>query len=151
IRSGGFDLNGMWSPWYVQHKLYAGLRDAYHLTGNPLALEVEVKALEWVDGILSRLNEAQIQRMLATEVGWMNEIMIDLDADPGDRAGLQAADYFEQRAVIDPLARHEDILAGKHGNTQVPKLLGALMRYVYTGDTHDGFAAGFFWDRVADH
>ena len=34
IQSGGFDLNGMWSPWYVQHKLYAGLRDAYRLTGN---------------------------------------------------------------------------------------------------------------------
>ena len=28
IRSGGFDLNGMWSPWYVQHKIFAGLRDA---------------------------------------------------------------------------------------------------------------------------
>src|SRR5262245_62267706 len=25
------------------------------------------------------------------------------------------------------------------------------MRYVYTGDTRDGFAAGFFWDEVADH
>jgi len=29
IRSGGFDLNGLWSPWYVLHKVYAGLRDAY--------------------------------------------------------------------------------------------------------------------------
>jgi len=26
IRSGGFDLNGLWSPWYVQHKLYSGPR-----------------------------------------------------------------------------------------------------------------------------
>src|SRR5262245_11850285 len=100
IRSGGFDLNGMWSPWYVQHKLYAGLRDAYHLTGNPLALEVEVKALEWVDNILSQLTEAQIQRMLATEFGGMSEIMIDLYADTGDRRWLKAADYFEHRAVI---------------------------------------------------
>ena len=37
IRSGGFDLNGMWSPWYVQHKIYAGLRDAYRNTGNRTA------------------------------------------------------------------------------------------------------------------
>src|SRR5438132_9534130 len=29
IRSGGFDLNGLWSPWYVEHKIFAGLRDAY--------------------------------------------------------------------------------------------------------------------------
>ena len=28
IRSGGFDLNGLWSPWYVEHKIFAGLRDA---------------------------------------------------------------------------------------------------------------------------
>ncbi|MEP6764958.1 MAG: beta-L-arabinofuranosidase domain-containing protein, partial [Gemmatimonadaceae bacterium] len=32
IRSGGFDLNGLWSPWYVLHKTYAGLRDAYRYT-----------------------------------------------------------------------------------------------------------------------
>ena len=34
IRSGGFDLNGMWSPWYTLHKTYAGLRDAYRFTGQ---------------------------------------------------------------------------------------------------------------------
>ena len=34
IRSGGFDLNGLWSPWYTLHKTYAGLRDAYRYTGN---------------------------------------------------------------------------------------------------------------------
>jgi hypothetical protein len=27
--SGSFDLNGLWSPWYVLHKTYAGLRDAW--------------------------------------------------------------------------------------------------------------------------
>ena len=42
IRSGGFDLNGMWSPWYTLHKTYAGLRDAYRFTGNQTALEVEL-------------------------------------------------------------------------------------------------------------
>ncbi len=29
IRSTYFDLNGLWSPWYVLHKTFAGLRDAY--------------------------------------------------------------------------------------------------------------------------
>jgi DUF1680 family protein len=151
IRSGGFDLNGMWSPWYVQHKLFAGLRDAYRLTGNRTALEVEIKFAEWADGILSKLTPAQIQRMLATEFGGMDEIMIDLYADTGDQRWLKAADYFEHHAVIDPLARHEDILAGKHGNTQVPKLLGSLERFIWTGEARDGFAAAFFWDRVAEH
>ena len=53
IRSGGFDLNGMWSPWYVEHKIFAGLRDAYRMTGNRMALEVEIKFAGWVDDILS--------------------------------------------------------------------------------------------------
>ena len=53
IRSGGFDLNGMWSPWYVQHKIFAGLRDAYRYTGNQTALEVEIKFAAWAESILS--------------------------------------------------------------------------------------------------
>ena len=151
INSGGFDLNGMWSPWYVQHKLFAGLRDAYRLTGNRTALELEIRFAQWADGLLSKLTPVQIQRMLATEFGGMNEMMVDLYADTGDKRWLKAADYFEHHAIIDPLARHEDILAGKHGNTQVPKLFGSLERFIYTGEARDGYAAAFFWDRVANH
>ncbi len=151
IQSGGFDLNGMWSPWYVQHKLFAGLRDAYRLTANRTALQVEIKFAEWADGILSPLNDAQIQRMLNTEFGGMNEIMADLYADTADKRWLKACDYFEHRAIVEPLARHEDILAGKHGNTQVPKLLGELKRYLYTSNETNGAAAKFFWDQVAFH
>jgi DUF1680 family protein len=151
IQSSGFDLNGMWSPWYVQHKLYAGLRDAYRLTGNRTALELEVKFAEWADGILSKLNAAQIQRMLAAEFGAMNEIMADLYADTGDPRWLKAYNYFEHRALIDPLSRGEDILAGKHGNTQVPKLHGDLVHFIYSGNETNGAAARFFWERVVDH
>ena len=44
IRSAAFDLNGLWAPWYVLHKTFAGLRDAYRYTGNRTALEVETKS-----------------------------------------------------------------------------------------------------------
>jgi len=151
IRSGGFDLNGMWSPWYVQHKIFAGLRDAYRYAGNKTALEVEIKFAAWADGILAKLNGEQIQKMLNTEFGGMNEVMIDLYADTGDKRWLAAADKFQHHAVIDPLSREEDILQGKHGNTQVPKLIGSLAKYIYTGSEKDGRAAKYFWDRVALH
>lgn len=151
IRSGGFDLNGMWSPWYVEHKLFAGLRDAYRLTGNRTALDVEVKFAGWADGILSKLSNEQIQKMLATEFGGMDEVMADLYADTGDPRWRKAFHYFEHHAIVDPLAQHKDILAGKHGNTQVPKLLGDLMYYVYTGDETNGSAAKFFWNEVIYH
>lgn len=151
IRSGGFDLNGLWSPWYVEHKIFAGLRDAYRLTGNRTALDVEIRFAGWVEKILSNLSDEQIQRMLATEFGGMNEVLADLYADTGDARWLKLSDKFEHRAIIDPLANAQDILAGKHGNTQVPKMLGSLERYLYTGDEVDEKAAKFFWDEVAEH
>src|SRR5256886_17046009 len=89
--------------------------------------------------------------MLATELGEMNEVAADLYADTGDPRWLALSGKFEHRAMIDPLAAGQDILGGKHGNTQVPKMIGSLSRYIYTGDETDHKAATFFWDEVAMH
>ena len=151
IRSGGFDLNGLWSPWYVLHKTFAGLRDAYRFTGNRTALELEVKFAGWAEGVLAHLDAAQTQRMLDTEFGGMNEALADLYADTGDKRWLALSDRFQHHVIVGPLAQHKDILAGKHGNTQVPKLLGSLARYIASGNQADGQATTFFWDAVVEH
>ncbi|MBM3304920.1 MAG: hypothetical protein FJY79_03095 [Candidatus Aminicenantes bacterium] len=151
IRSAGFDLNGMWSPWYVQHKIFAGLRDAYRRAGNREALEVETRFAAWAESVLADLDDGQIQKMLGTEFGGMNEVLVDLWEDTGDKRWLTLADKFRHTSVIEPLARGEDILRGKHGNTIVPKMIGTLARHIRTGDPADGAAAAFFWDRVALH
>jgi DUF1680 family protein len=151
IKSSSFDLNGMWSPWYVQHKIFAGLRDAYRHTGNQTALDVEVKFAGWAERVLSKLNDDQIQQMLGTEFGGMNEVTADLYADTGDKRWLALSDKFEQRAMIDPLAAGTDNLEHKHGNMNVPKLYGSLARYIYTGNHTDGDAARFFWTAVVYH
>ncbi|MFN0107727.1 MAG: beta-L-arabinofuranosidase domain-containing protein [Blastocatellia bacterium] len=151
IRSASFDLNGLWSPWYTLHKTYAGLRDAYRYTGNRTALELEIKFAAWCESIMSKLDDAQTQKMLNTEFGGMNEALADLYADTGDKRWLALSHRFDHRAVMDPLARKQNILGGLHGNTQVPKLHGSLARYAYTGDKTDGDAAHFFWDIVVGH
>jgi DUF1680 family protein len=151
IRSSFFDLNGLWSPWYVLHKIFAGLRDAYRFTGNRTALELEARFARWAEGILSKLDDAQLQRMLNTEFGGMNEVLADLYADTGDQRWLTLSHRFDHRVILEPLAHQKDILPGIHGNTQVPKLLGSLVRYVYTGDKTDGAAAHFFWEAVVNH
>src|SRR5687767_1820794 len=151
IKSTFFDLNGLWSPWYTLHKTYAGLRDAYRFTGNRTALELEIKYAVWAERIMSKLNAEQTQQMLNTEFGGMNEVLADLYADTGDKRWLNLSHRFDHHAVIDPLARREDRLSGLHGNTQVPKLLGHLVRYIYTGDQSDGTAAESVWDAVALH
>jgi len=151
IRSGGFDLNGMWSPWYVQHKIFAGLRDAYRYTGNRTALDVEIKFAGWAESILQPMSDEQIQRMLATEFGGMNEVLADLYADTGDPRWFTLAGKFHHNAVIDRLAQQQDILPGTHGNTNVPKLYGALKIYLYSGNQTEGAAAKYFWNEVAAH
>jgi DUF1680 family protein len=152
IRSSFFDLNGLWSPWYTLHKTFAGLRDAYRYTGNRTALELEAKYAGWAESVLSRLDEAKTQQMLNTEFGGMNEVLADLYADTADKRWLVLSHRFDHQAVIGPLSRREDKLAGLHGNTQVPKLLGVLKQYMYTGNEADGVAARFFWDAVVnDH
>ncbi len=151
IRSGAFDLNGLWSPWYTLHKTYAGLRDAYRHAGNKTALQLEVKYAAWAEGVLAPMTDAQVQKMLLTEHGGMNEVLADLYADTGDARWLKLSLRFEHHAFTQPLKRHEDNLSGKHGNCQVPKLLGSAARFGYTGDAEDIVAASFFWDRVARH
>jgi uncharacterized protein len=151
IRSASFDLNGLWAPWYVLHQTFAGLRDAYRYTGNRTALEVEIKFASWAEGILFKLDDAQLQKMLNTEFGGMPEVLADLYADTGDKRWLALSHRFDHRPVLDPLSRGQNILPGLHGNTQVPKIQGSLVRYAYTGDKADGDAARFFWDVVVKH
>jgi uncharacterized protein len=151
IRSSGFDLNGLWSPWYTLHKTFAGLRDAWRYTGNRTALELEVKFAEWAGSVLAPMSDNDVQRMLNTEHGGMNEVLADLYADTGDRQWLNLSYRFEHHAFTDALKRHQDNLNGKHGNCQIPKLIGSAVRYGYAADAGDIEAASFFWDRVTQH
>ena len=134
-----------------EHKIFAGLRDAYRIAGNARARGGKEICRLGRSDILSNLSDQQIQRMLATEFGGMNEVLADLYADTGDQRWLALSDKFEHISVVDPLASSNDILSGKHGNTQVPKLFGELKRYEYTGNEVDGNAAKFFFDEVAWH
>ncbi len=148
IRSQGFDLNGGWVPWYTQHKVLAGLRDAWVLLGNTTARDVLVRFADWVIATTKDLSEAQWQKMLACEHGGMNEVLADVYAITGDRRHLEVARKFHHRAVLDPLARQEDRLAGLHANTQIPKLIGAARLYELTGDQPYAVMSRFFWETV---
>jgi DUF1680 family protein len=151
IRGAAFDLNGMWSPFYTLHKTFAGLRDAYRHAGNKSALQLETKFAGWVEKTLAPLNDQQIAKMLNTEHGGMNEVLADLYVDTKDQRWLALSRRFEHHAFTDALKRHQDVLPGKHGNCQIPKLIGSAARYEYAGDADDLIAATFFWDRVAQH
>ena len=94
IRSQGFDLNGIWVPFYTEHKMMAGLRDAYRLCGNSIALVVEKHFADWFDGIVSPLNDEQVQKMLRCEHGGISEALADLYADTKDKKYLRISKIF---------------------------------------------------------
>jgi DUF1680 family protein len=151
IRSKGFDLNGIWVPFYTEHKMMAGLRDAYRLCGNHTALDVEKRFADWLDGIVSPLNDEQIQNMLRCEHGGISETLADLYADTKEEKYLRISKIFYQKAILDSLKMEKDILPGKHCNTNIPKLIALSRIYELTGDTSDRRAADFFWQTVVKH
>lgn len=151
IRSKGFDLNGIWVPFYTQHKVMMGLMDAYKRCGNEKALQVNVRFADWLETVIRDLNNDQVQEMLNCEHGGMNEALAELYGVTGNEKYLKMSRVFHHKAILDSLAHQKDILPGKHANTQIPKLIGLARRYELTADSSDRKAAEFFWDRVVNH
>ncbi|HXB32942.1 MAG TPA: glycoside hydrolase family 127 protein, partial [Puia sp.] len=148
IRSHGFDLNGAWSPWYTVHKIMAGLLDAYLYAGNTKALQVERRMADWTGTIISGLSDSVRQRMLACEYGGMNEVLANTYAVTGDKKYLLLSYDFYDKRILDSLALGLDDLAGKHSNTQIPKVIGCARRYELTADEQDKRIAESFWSII---
>lgn len=151
IHSGGFDLNGSWSPLYTVHKLMAGLLDVHAAWGNPTALQVELGLAQYFARVFAALNDAQMQQLLNTEYGGLNDSFAELSAQTGDKRWLDVAQRIYDRKVLDPLVAGQDKLANFHANTQVPKLIGLARIHELNGQPEPANAARFFWTTVTQH
>ncbi|MBT0993353.1 glycoside hydrolase family 127 protein [Cellulomonas sp. DKR-3] len=123
-------------PWYNLHKVLAGLLDVHEYVGGETgdaALDVAQQFGEYVYRRISALSNKSI--MLRTEYGGMNEALYELYDLTDDPHIKVAAEAFDETALFDLLAGGNDVLSGKHANTTIPKLIGALKRYtVFTQD-----------------
>ncbi|GAB1312724.1 Ricin B lectin domain-containing protein [Madurella fahalii] len=122
-------------PYYAIHKTLAGLLDVWRHVGDTKARDVLLGLAGWVDSRTSRLSYDQMQAMLGTEFGGMNDVLAEIYQQTGDRRWLGVAQRFDHAAVFDPLASNRDQLNGLHANTQVPKWIGAAREYQSTGTT----------------
>ena len=151
IRSGGFDLNGLWSPFYTHHKVLQGLLDVHRLAGNQQALVVAKKFADWMIDLTKRLDDAQWQRMLGCEYGGINESLTELSTVTGEAKYLAFAKKFYDHRNLDPIVAGQDKLAGTHSNTQVPKIIGLARMTDTPGGGDYKKAVKFFFDTVVDN
>ncbi|HEY2588246.1 MAG TPA: beta-L-arabinofuranosidase domain-containing protein [Tepidisphaeraceae bacterium] len=135
-------------PWYIQHKMFAGLRDAFELAGSDKAKQVLIRLADWAISVTAKLDDAAFQTMLEQEHGGMREVLCDVYAITGEQKYLDLASRFYHRKVVDPLPNGQDDLPGLHANTQIPKIIGEARWYELTGEPEHQRAARFFWDRV---
>lgn len=149
---GNFNFKGgAWVPWYTQHKVLAGLKDAWVLTDNTQAKRVAIKLADWINEVTRTLTPESQQRMLQVEHGGMGETLFDIYALTGDAKYLETARRFHHEAIMRPLLEGRDELAGKHANTQIPKVIGEARRYEVEGEWNGRKAAEYFWERVVNH
>lgn len=151
IKSSSFSLNGKWVPLYNIHKIYAGLYDAYAVAGNARAKKMLIKLTDWCIDLVSGLTDQQIQTLLKSEHGGLNEVFANVYSITGDRKYLKLARQFSDQSILNPLENHTDALNGLHANTQIPKVIGFEQIALADGDTAMGKAADFFWKTVVNH
>ena len=150
IRADLFALNDSWVPWYNVHKIFAGLRDAWLYTGSEQARVMLIAWADWAAGLVSGLSDEQIQTMLLTEHGGMNEVFADVAAITGDESYLELARRFSHQAILKPLLQGQDRLTGLHANTQIPKVIGYQRFAQESGNEQWQKAARFFWNTIVN-
>ena len=143
--------NWGWVPFYCQHKILAGLRDAYLYGNSKEAKEMFRKLSDWSANLIAKVDDQAFEGFLNCEHGGMNESLLDAYQLFGDAKYLAAAKKYTHKAILNGMQTfNTSFLDGKHANTQVPKFIG--MERI--GEM-DGAAANYitaaenFWKDVA--
>ena len=127
-------------PWYTLHKLLAGLIDAYDASRYAPVLAAASALGDWVVRRALSWDKETRDRVLSVEYGGMNDCLYELYARTGNADYARAAHVFDEEPLFDAiLSEGKDVLKDRHANTTIPKVLGALKRYVcLDGKSVDG-------------
>ena len=140
-----------WVPFYCQHKILAGLRDAYLYGNSSQAKEMFKKLADWSVNVVSNVSDADMQAFLDCEHGGMNESLLDAYQLFGEEKYLLAAKKYTHQLMVNGMQTlNTSFLDNKHANTQVPKYIG--MERIFEEDataTTYKTAVENFWTDVA--
>ena len=133
--------------WYTMHKIVTGLIAVYKLTGMEQALTIVTKLGDWIaDRVLNWIDK-QRRRALSVADGGMNECLYALYLLTGEQRYAEAAEKFDEPDLYTPLSMGKDILPNKNAADTIPKILGALNRYLAFGESESSYletAKNFF-------
>lgn len=136
------NLEPVWAPYYVIHKIMQGLLDQHRLVDNPNALPM---VLEMADYFCARSGRVQEDKgseywgkILETEFGGMNDVLYQLAmvVEDGNRKKdelLRCARFFDKPAFFKPLVDNKDTFNNLHANTHLAQVNGFIARYEASG------------------
>jgi len=148
VRPTNFGLNDRWVPLYNIHKTFAGLKDAWVHAKKDIAKKMLISLTDWFIETTRPLSDNQVQHMLISEHGGLNEVFADLYDLIDDEKYLKLALRFSQQSTLNALSNNKDILTGMHANTQIPKFVGFNRISQLNGDLKYHKAASHFFDNV---
>ncbi|MGQ8364499.1 beta-L-arabinofuranosidase domain-containing protein [Glaciecola sp. 1036] len=148
ISAGSFSLNNRWVPLYNIDKIYHGLYDAHVIGKNDLAKSMLFDLGEWMLEVTQKLSDEQIQQMLHSEHGGLNDVFAKMAALYDDSRFLHLAEKFTHQRILQPLMAQKDELTGLHANTQIPKVVGIMQIAGMNQDEAWVAAAKYFWENV---
>ena len=146
-------------PLYTIHKVFAGFRDAWLYADNKQARECFLKMCDWGVNLISNLSDSQMQDILNTEHGGINEMFADAYQMTGDTRYLEAAHRYTHQTMVDHMqTANTTFLSNRHANTQVPKYIGfARLAQQETSSASDALhsplniSARNFWTDVVEN
>lgn len=140
-----------WAPYYTIHKLIAGLLDAYQYCGNKQALAIAEGEARYFKKRIDKVPDDRWSQILNVEYGGMNDGLYLLYEATKNKDYLDLGHRFDKREFLEPLSNKKDNLAGRHGNTHIPIVQGALRYAELSGYKPWKDAAYYFWDQVVNH
>lgn len=149
-----YNQHGNWVPLYCEHKIMAGLRDAYVYAGNETAKEAFRKMCDWSIDVVKLFHEDIMEmQILQWEPGGMNEVLADAYYMFGDRKYLAAAQKYSHQIMIENMVRddYQEFLDQKNVNEAAAKFVGFARINELKADKRYGKAVTCFWNDVVDN
>ena len=164
---GGYPDNALWTdmysgstakfnsargnvPLYVQHKVMAGLRDAYIYGKSEEALAMFLKMCDWAVDLVAKYDTNTMQGVLDTEHGGVNEVLADAYYFTNNTKYLNGAKKYSHATMVSGMQTvSTSFLDNRHANTQVPKYIGfERIAQLDASMTSYATAARNFWTDV---